>query len=40
MMGCEARVLSPADGLQELDLNSGMKKRQRRSFGGETIFTF
>ncbi|XP_056283192.1 rho GTPase-activating protein 11A isoform X2 [Pseudoliparis swirei] len=33
MMGCEARVLSPADGLQELDLNSGMKKRQRRSFG-------
>ncbi|TNN87220.1 Rho GTPase-activating protein 11A [Liparis tanakae] len=33
MMGCDAGVLSPAGGLQELDLNSGMKKRQRRSFG-------
>ncbi|XP_068437226.1 rho GTPase-activating protein 11A isoform X2 [Clinocottus analis] len=33
MMGCEAGVLSPADGLEELDLNSGMKKRHRRSFG-------
>ncbi|XP_059210083.1 rho GTPase-activating protein 11A isoform X2 [Centropristis striata] len=32
MMGCEA--LSPThDGLEELDLNSGMKRRQRRSFG-------
>ncbi|XP_039993929.1 rho GTPase-activating protein 11A [Xiphias gladius] len=34
MMGCEAGVLSPAqDELEELDLNSGMKKRHRRSFG-------
>ncbi|CAJ1073776.1 rho GTPase-activating protein 11A [Xyrichtys novacula] len=34
MMGCEAGILSPArDGLEELDLNSGMKKRNRRSFG-------
>ncbi|XP_040054800.2 rho GTPase-activating protein 11A isoform X1 [Gasterosteus aculeatus] len=33
MMGCEAGVMSPADGLEELDLNSGMKKRSRRSFG-------
>ncbi|KAL7380048.1 hypothetical protein ABVT39_010489 [Epinephelus coioides] len=35
MMGCEAGALSPShDGLEELDLNSGMKRRQRRSFGG------
>ncbi|XP_068578024.1 rho GTPase-activating protein 11A isoform X2 [Cebidichthys violaceus] len=33
MMGCEAGGLSPTDGLVELDLNSGMKKRHRRSFG-------
>ncbi|XP_042356888.1 rho GTPase-activating protein 11A [Plectropomus leopardus] len=34
MMGCEAGALSPThEGLEELDLNSGMKKRQRRSFG-------
>ncbi|XP_028422479.1 rho GTPase-activating protein 11A isoform X1 [Perca flavescens] len=34
MMGCEAGVLSPThDGLDELDINSGMKKRHRRSFG-------
>ncbi|XP_034530565.1 rho GTPase-activating protein 11A [Notolabrus celidotus] len=34
MMGCEAGALSPThDGLEELDLNSGMKKRHRRSFG-------
>ncbi|KAK5857266.1 hypothetical protein PBY51_010522 [Eleginops maclovinus] len=34
MMGCEAGVLSPShDGLEELDLNSGMKKKLRRSFG-------
>lgn len=34
MMGCEAGALSPShDGLEELDLNSGMKRRQRRSFG-------
>uniref|UniRef100_A0A8C2XTV6 Rho GTPase activating protein 11A n=1 Tax=Cyclopterus lumpus TaxID=8103 RepID=A0A8C2XTV6_CYCLU len=33
LMGCEAGVLSPTDGLEELDLNSGMKKRPRRSFG-------
>ncbi|XP_044022603.1 rho GTPase-activating protein 11A isoform X3 [Siniperca chuatsi] len=34
MMGCEAGVLSPThDELEELDLNSGMKKRHRRSFG-------
>ncbi|XP_019940470.2 rho GTPase-activating protein 11A isoform X1 [Paralichthys olivaceus] len=33
-MGCEAGVLSPThDELEELDLNSGMKRRQRRSFG-------
>nr|XP_046269329.1 rho GTPase-activating protein 11A isoform X2 [Scatophagus argus] len=34
MMGCEAGVLSPThDELEELDLNTGMKKRHRRSFG-------
>ncbi|XP_074548945.1 rho GTPase-activating protein 11A [Halichoeres trimaculatus] len=34
MMGCEAGALSPSHGgLEELDLNSGMKKRHRRSFG-------
>ncbi|KAI3367817.1 hypothetical protein L3Q82_026650 [Scortum barcoo] len=34
MMGCEAGPLSPThDDLEELDLNSGMKKRHRRSFG-------
>ncbi|XP_074517483.1 rho GTPase-activating protein 11A isoform X3 [Sebastes fasciatus] len=34
MMGCEAGILSPThDGLEELDLNSGMKRRHRRSFG-------
>uniref|UniRef100_UPI0037E9232B rho GTPase-activating protein 11A isoform X1 n=1 Tax=Semicossyphus pulcher TaxID=241346 RepID=UPI0037E9232B len=34
MLGCEAGVLSPThEGLEELDLNSGMKKRHRRSFG-------
>ncbi|XP_031134862.1 rho GTPase-activating protein 11A isoform X1 [Sander lucioperca] len=34
MMGCEAGVLSPThDGLEELDINSGTKKRHRRSFG-------
>ncbi|KAK5886131.1 hypothetical protein CesoFtcFv8_017202 [Champsocephalus esox] len=34
MMGCEGGVLSPShDGLEELDLNSGMKKKLRRSFG-------
>lgn len=38
MMGCEAGVLSPShDELEELDLNSGMKKRRRRSFGGKTV---
>ncbi|XP_071353987.1 rho GTPase-activating protein 11A isoform X2 [Trachinotus anak] len=34
MMGCEAGVLSPThDELEELDFNSGMKRRHRRSFG-------
>lgn len=38
MMGCEAGVLSPThDELEEQDLNSGMKKRHRRSFGGKTV---
>lgn len=38
MMGCEGGVLSPIhDELEELDLNLGMKKRHRRSFGGKTI---
>lgn len=37
-MGCDAGVLSPThDDLEELDLNSGMKKKHRRSFGGKTI---
>ncbi|XP_072221868.1 rho GTPase-activating protein 11A isoform X3 [Leuresthes tenuis] len=34
MMGCEAGLLSPPqDELEELDLNSGLKKKIRRSFG-------
>ncbi|XP_070835251.1 rho GTPase-activating protein 11A [Chaetodon trifascialis] len=34
MMGCEAGMMSPTHNeLEELDLNSGMKKRHRRSFG-------
>ncbi|XP_070776805.1 rho GTPase-activating protein 11A [Enoplosus armatus] len=34
MMGCESGALSPThDELEELDLNSGMKRRHRRSFG-------
>ncbi|KAM7402884.1 hypothetical protein PAMA_003690 [Pampus argenteus] len=34
MMGCEPAVLSPThDELRELDLNSGVKRRHRRSFG-------
>ncbi|KAM9354051.1 rho GTPase-activating protein 11A [Pholidichthys leucotaenia] len=33
MMGCEAGAQSPHDELEELDLNSGMKRRNRRSFG-------
>ncbi|XP_071781344.1 rho GTPase-activating protein 11A isoform X3 [Centroberyx gerrardi] len=34
MMGCEAGVLSPAlDELEELDTNSGMKRRRRCSLG-------
>ncbi|KAL6105999.1 arhgap11a [Pungitius sinensis] len=33
VMGCDAGVVSPANGLEELDLNSGTKKRPRRSFG-------
>ncbi|XP_023286746.1 rho GTPase-activating protein 11A isoform X1 [Seriola lalandi dorsalis] len=34
MLGCEAGVLSPThDELEELDFNSGMKRRHRRSFG-------
>ncbi|KAM7375699.1 hypothetical protein PAMP_005483 [Pampus punctatissimus] len=34
MMGCEMPVLSPThDELRELDLNSGVKRRHRRSFG-------
>ncbi|KAF3701325.1 Rho GTPase-activating protein 11A Rho-type GTPase-activating protein 11A [Channa argus] len=34
MMGCETGVLSPtSDELDELDLNSGLKRRHRRSFG-------
>lgn len=36
MMGCEPGLLSPAhDELEELDLNSGVKRRNRRSFGGK-----
>lgn len=38
MMGCEAGVLSPTHDLpEELDLNSGIKKRNRRSFGGKSV---
>lgn len=38
MMGCEAGVLSPThDVPEELDLNSGIKKRNRRSFGGKSV---
>ncbi|KAM9571112.1 rho GTPase-activating protein 11A-like isoform 4-T4 [Salvelinus alpinus] len=34
MLGCEAAVLSPTlDGLEELDTNSGTKRRHRRSLG-------
>ncbi|AWP16643.1 putative rho GTPase-activating protein 11A [Scophthalmus maximus] len=34
MMGCEQGILSPThDEHEELELNSGMKKRHRRSFG-------
>ncbi|XP_020775091.2 rho GTPase-activating protein 11A isoform X2 [Boleophthalmus pectinirostris] len=34
MMGCDSDVLSPThEELRELDLNSGMKRRPRRSFG-------
>ncbi|XP_041669209.1 rho GTPase-activating protein 11A isoform X1 [Cheilinus undulatus] len=34
IMGCDAAVMSPThEGLEELDLNTGMKKRHRRSFG-------
>ncbi|XP_053191703.1 rho GTPase-activating protein 11A-like isoform X2 [Scomber japonicus] len=34
MMGCEAGILSPThDEFKELDLNSGMKRRHRCSFG-------
>ncbi|CAB1335135.1 unnamed protein product [Coregonus sp. 'balchen'] len=34
MLGCEAGVLSPTlDGLDELDTNSGAKRRHRRSLG-------
>lgn len=38
MMGCETGVLSPThDVPEELDLNSGIKKRNRRSFGGKSV---
>lgn len=38
MMGCEPGVLSPTHDLpEELDLNSGIKKRNRRSFGGKSV---
>uniref|UniRef100_A0A672H6A2 Rho GTPase activating protein 11A n=1 Tax=Salarias fasciatus TaxID=181472 RepID=A0A672H6A2_SALFA len=34
MMGCEAGSMSPSHNeLEELDLNSGLKRKQRRSFG-------
>uniref|UniRef100_A0A4W5N3L6 Rho GTPase activating protein 11A n=1 Tax=Hucho hucho TaxID=62062 RepID=A0A4W5N3L6_9TELE len=34
MLGCEAAVLSPTlDGLEEIDTNSGTKRRHRRSLG-------
>lgn len=37
MMGCESGVLSPnQDELEEPDVISGVKKRNRRSFGGKT----
>lgn len=36
MMGCEAGVLSPVhDEAEEPDLNSGMKRKSRRSLGGK-----
>lgn len=36
MMGCETGLLSPThDDVEEIDLNSGIKKRSRRSFGGK-----
>lgn len=38
MMGCEAGVLSPAhDEQEEPELNSGMKRKSRRSLGGKAI---
>lgn len=37
MMGCEPGLLSPTnDDVEDADLNSGAKKRSRRSFGGKT----
>lgn len=37
MMGCESGVLSPnQDDPEEPDISSGVKKRNRRSFGGKT----
>lgn len=36
VMGCDPGVLSPHDELEDLDPNSGMKRR-RRSFGGTII---
>lgn len=37
MLGCESGVLSPnQDELEEQDLSAGMKKRNRRSFGGKS----
>lgn len=37
MMGCESGVLSPnQDEPEEPDVSSGVKKRNRRSFGGKT----
>lgn len=36
MMGCETGLLSPThEEVEEVDLNSGIKKRSRRSFGGK-----
>lgn len=38
MMGCESGGLSPNhDEVEDLDLNSGMKKKRRRSFGGKAL---
>lgn len=37
MLGCEAGLLSPnQEELEEQGLSSGMKKRNRRSFGGKS----